>query len=634
LVISILLELLLTEYEGEKRTSNMEYRLLNMGSVAGFSRTIIFVIFVGSCLEISFRTVFLSLSLDQERDLGAAEGLEVRVGAKLHQEHEHEHTQLRHVSPTENPLHYERPAVAHVAASTFEPLLKTKAMSNFKRKESVDVVVSHCTEDLVKLNTILSKMYVPCRNLYIYCKCGQPSNYFWNATFHGGAKHPEHTTEKGAATVVPVRVPSLKCEAVHIYGLPNVGREGHTWLTHMLRNEREEATMVVFLQGGTEVQTSAVTKAIQMLTKNPQYDFVDLSQYRFRWFAVKNCLIWKGCELVNLTRSEFCQIVDRYKRLPSTNSCGAALTTLRGEFVVRSDLITAAKTTTKLSELRDALSHENNPVLGHVLERTWVPILGANGLNILPRSVRQGLTFNFVVSICDTFPGWVKPYINAFSGAKALYVYPKCDTIPRLVGAGEHQAKYTNIPMPSKKQRLIKLQNANVIEVMKPNGHPFLHHILREEVNHISSEWTVFLTESHKETNLFQDTRLDIVPDDGPDFVDLYASSAGRQAPNSTNNADSAMLESCRRYKSPNFQGDCLSVPLTAKHEFMISQGLMQKIQKSPQNLRVLQRDMIRLQNNSESLALFLQSFWRAVLGSDTNFSPVAGLRSVKGLNL
>lgn len=101
----------------------------------------------------------------------------------------------------------------------------------------LDIVVSHCREDLTQLQHILGAVanlpniaaLQPC--VFLYTKCGQ-------------------------LEAVRGQLPST----VHVEALNNIGREGHTYLTHIIRHYGSLPAYSMFLQAGVEVADQLVPR--------------------------------------------------------------------------------------------------------------------------------------------------------------------------------------------------------------------------------------------------------------------------------------------------------------------------------------------------------------------------------------
>jgi hypothetical protein len=221
---------------------------------------------------------------------------------------------------------------------------------------SLDLIVSHCREDLQWLTKWTTALNV--RNVHVYEKCGQD-----------------------ASALQLSRLGQL-----HVTTLPNVGREGHTWLHHILRKDILFADWNVFVQGRTESHLNATETSLNTV-KEPgaTIDFVDLGQYDYlerhigdEWncyqYSFKNCdysfkrLGWdakKVCDMHNYFRT-------------SNRSCEDPMLTLRGEFLVRGSLLRHGVNRSKLEEAIALASVSVDAPMGHFLERNWIEILSVS----------------------------------------------------------------------------------------------------------------------------------------------------------------------------------------------------------------------------------------------------------------
>lgn len=194
-------------------------------------------------------------------------------------------------------------------------------------------VVSHCKESLATLTSIVGN-----ETVYIYHKCDLTyGNEKWN-----------HIT------------------------LPNVGREGHSYL-HWMKNHyvkgKKKDRLYVFLQAGSEPGDSKITRTIEKMNKNSNILFSNLGHVtkNLPWFdgiptEQNNCL----------SKESFCHLVKEH----TGGNCKDTVFTYRGEFVTRGRAIDSFLRTHEnfVDELYEKISKHNNPCWGHYLERLWGPL--------------------------------------------------------------------------------------------------------------------------------------------------------------------------------------------------------------------------------------------------------------------
>jgi hypothetical protein len=184
-----------------------------------------------------------------------------------------------------------------------------------------------------------------------------------------------------------------EAEPDNIYGvnkiifqdLPNVGREGHTWLTHMARKGVQFSQWNVFLQGSAETKLENIIQA-RLDLQQPPYNFVDLFQYTkgakdnecYRHIYDKTC--------IGASKLTVCRFHEQYRK-NNNDTCEAAQVSLRGEFMVSGGLLLDLDQE-KIQKLADRLALSNNPLYGHFLERDWISVLGATNFDLLAPELR------------------------------------------------------------------------------------------------------------------------------------------------------------------------------------------------------------------------------------------------------
>ena len=236
----------------------------------------------------------------------------------------------------------------------------TEAEHIFNKNEnmsSIAIITSHCKENLSWVSTGIAQL---CKthqvNIFIYEKC--------------------HALLQGS----DLRKTYPECNILQTE-LPNVGREGHTWLYHMLMKQSSFSDINIFVQGEKEVkiaQMMGVIRRMRSLKKSKSYD----SKYsqanafvkHYTYFNAKTCcrlnfdfLGWTKAKVSNKT-------CDYYYGITGTRQgCLAFICTFRGEFMVTDVLLRRKLATYRKLMMTwfDDLSSANNPTEGHLIERFW-----------------------------------------------------------------------------------------------------------------------------------------------------------------------------------------------------------------------------------------------------------------------
>jgi hypothetical protein len=215
----------------------------------------------------------------------------------------------------------------------------------------LDVIVSLCKEPLENVVKLARLLHT--RHLYVYSKCGQTL--------------PEDLAQMAN---------------IDFQILPNVGREGHTFVTHILRMRKGEAYPAgwnLFLQAEVEaglgdiIQGGVDLEVANKVAETP-YNFLDLSQYR-----IQNPSVFRK------EGGGLCDFVKRFGRNKGHRDCKGMYIALRGEFFATAALLMGAAgeakwTFEKLASELDASGSDGQ--LGHYLERSWASVLGANPLSV------------------------------------------------------------------------------------------------------------------------------------------------------------------------------------------------------------------------------------------------------------
>jgi hypothetical protein len=248
--------------------------------------------------------------------------------------------------------------------------LSTSAEAN---DETIDLIVSHCTEDLKWIEVLARR--VPLKNIYIYEKCTNSLN----AYRHANLTLSNPTCEKELQAHDDFSLPCMQHLEVSV--LPNAGREGATWVHHMLRRDVVFSRWNIFLQGGFEAKGADLERGLNATRSETGFDFIDLS--KFRKGKKFHCYHWPFCPHDYFSVETLCYYHDRYKS--SNSTCEEAHGSLRGEFIVAGDAIQRVFSSglrNKFMELLAILNKKNRPKIGHFLERMWIEILNVTEFDV------------------------------------------------------------------------------------------------------------------------------------------------------------------------------------------------------------------------------------------------------------
>lgn len=232
-------------------------------------------------------------------------------------------------------------------------LFTTQAKNAYEKlnQPNVDMVISVCKEDINRVVFYATRLKV--KSLYIYSKC-------------------EHAIELDDSIV-------KQFETVDITVLPNVGREGHSFLTHMLRDDLKPDRWSIFFQGQIEVSLFQARLAIVSAHEHDQQnDGTTLIQmHRVQKGEFCHPMDVSHYELYRFMRS---YNLPRYQNDRGTNNYldimgGKFL--LRGEFVAKNSLFSKLDKE-KILDIKARLEVENCPLEGYYLEGLWVNVLGAS----------------------------------------------------------------------------------------------------------------------------------------------------------------------------------------------------------------------------------------------------------------
>mmetsp|Transcript_27427 Transcript_27427/g.41527 ORF Transcript_27427/g.41527 Transcript_27427/m.41527 type:complete len:482 (-) Transcript_27427:85-1530(-) len=216
---------------------------------------------------------------------------------------------------------------------------------------NVDMVISVCEEDINRVMFFATRLKV--KSVYIYSKCEQ-------------AIELDDTVVK-------------QFETVDITVLPNVGREGHSWLTHMLRDDLKPDRWSIFFQGQIEVNLFQARLAIISAHEHDQQNdgttFIHMHRVQQGEFChpmdVSHYELYRFMRLYNLPRYQSHQGRNNY-----LDFMGKQLV-MRGEFVAKNSLFSKLDKE-KILDIKARLEVENCPREGYYLEALWVNVLGAS----------------------------------------------------------------------------------------------------------------------------------------------------------------------------------------------------------------------------------------------------------------
>lgn len=215
--------------------------------------------------------------------------------------------------------------------------------------ERVHLIVAHCREDLSWIEAWVRALRVD--RVFVYSKCRVPV----------GFQGPR----------------------VDVVRLPNTGREGHSWLYHMLREDVAFARQNIFVQGQHEVQLRHLYAVLQE-NNRPFIDFHDKKILQ-GYYLAPYCGLRKHSALLRA-------MYNQWKPPTASLPLHGIRCTMRGEFLVTDKDIRRLKQRhgrTRLLQIQDELGRYNDPVLGHVLERMWgVLFSGGNTTYYDPRHLR------------------------------------------------------------------------------------------------------------------------------------------------------------------------------------------------------------------------------------------------------
>ena len=219
------------------------------------------------------------------------------------------------------------------------------------KSTSLTIVISHCKESLAWLRNKRDIFQKYATKIVIYDKCNTSTD------------------------VINIRNELENVDAMFQYNLPNVGREGHTWIDFILSKQSLFSDVNLFIQANPHQKDQLAKKMNDFqneVARGVQY--LPLFSY--------------GCQ--RLENSVSPKVYPHYldanlscfwvKRFIKTNTCKVK-TSFTGEFLVSETGLRRVLGIYRsvLMEMYRGLSEENNPVLGHILERLWTTIFTMKG---------------------------------------------------------------------------------------------------------------------------------------------------------------------------------------------------------------------------------------------------------------
>ena len=213
------------------------------------------------------------------------------------------------------------------------------------RPDTLELVVSHCKESLEWVALWVQQLRI-CR-VYVYNKCG---------------------------TSVVLRISAN----VNVIALPNVGREGHSWLHHILRTKKSFSGRSIFVQGKPEVLLTDVISAASSNKKSIM--FHESNPSISKWPCIPDGI--EPNPPPGFTRRSYLEAL--YANITGQAPTPSSWCSFRGEFMVTNQLMYNIKRAHKdfLEHLYGLLSKNNDPNEGHMLERLWKTLFEFDTRNV------------------------------------------------------------------------------------------------------------------------------------------------------------------------------------------------------------------------------------------------------------
>ncbi|GMI62386.1 hypothetical protein ScalyP_jg6311 [Parmales sp. scaly parma] len=234
----------------------------------------------------------------------------------------------------------------------FYLLITSLSVFHLLYENNLDIVISSCNENLTWLP--LYEFVLNPRNVFVYEKCKTTTSHF-----------------------------SFSTSTRMYLTLPNVGREGHTWLHHMLRTDLIFSEYTLFLQGSPEVWLfqafSALPSSSPSSSSSPpstnffRHQRPDSESHEvYEWMTQIDAT--GRCETKTICERRLREFWQRYKHPTKSDDFESTLWSLKGEMLLSSLHIVdflASHGRPALTDLLDKLAATNNSFEGHLLERTW-----------------------------------------------------------------------------------------------------------------------------------------------------------------------------------------------------------------------------------------------------------------------
>jgi|LakMenEpi03Aug12_release.lakeMendotaPanAssembly.Ray.scaffolds.fasta_scaffold90061_1 hypothetical protein len=149
--------------------------------------------------------------------------------------------------------------------------------------------------------------------------------------------------------------------------LPNVGRESHTYLTHIINNYDNLPDYTCFLQGNPFDHLQLDIEDIERIELSKNLEFIDLSKIRLE------CNLYNCSHLMNW-QLEVLPLYDTYKRIFKREYVNFRFMFGAGaQFIVSKESILRNSKEIYQNAL-DILKESISPIEGYCLERLWAVI--------------------------------------------------------------------------------------------------------------------------------------------------------------------------------------------------------------------------------------------------------------------
>lgn len=233
-------------------------------------------------------------------------------------------------------------------------------------KPNVDMVVALCTENFEKVLHVAAELRV--RSLYVYSKCGQSPTL--------NVKYAKKFDDLN----------------IHFKVLPNVGREGHAYITHALRKDLDPNGWTIFVQAQIH---STLNQAMLSLTAAHEHDAQKDGTTMINMFRTtppKGPNQGLCFSRADVKKAKFCtpihlgginsfigpRSMQRYQTHHGSQSYVDVMgkeVFYRGEFIAKNTLFKKIDRE-KLHQIKSGLEVANAPLEGYWLEVFWTGVLG------------------------------------------------------------------------------------------------------------------------------------------------------------------------------------------------------------------------------------------------------------------